>query len=109
MPIKIDSATAANAATLASISPNTTFIVLVLAVGIIYLLSLLLKNTALTQAIADRLDGRDEAAELLKAIRDEQLSQGSQMMTIQARLDTFERNLSNLERACKDAKTIIQA
>lgn len=96
--MKLDSATAANAVTLASINPSTALIVLVLGGGVIYLLSLLIKNTAITQAIADRMEGSDETAELIKAIRSDQLksneerkSQGLRIMAIEGRLDRLER------------------
>ena len=107
--MKLDSATAANAVTLASINPSTALVVLVLGAGLIYLLSLLIKNTAITQAIADRLEGNDQTAATVKAIREDQLksneerkSQGMQIVAIQGRLDNLERTVFSLARRCQD-------
>lgn len=104
--MNIDSATAANVSTLASINPSTALIVLVLGLGIIYLLSLLLKSTALTQAIADRMDG-DDTADVVREIRADQLrsneerrNHGLQIVAIQGRLDHLERVVGRMEKKC---------
>ena len=105
----MDSATAANAATLASANPSTALIVLVLGAGLIYLLSLLIKNTAITQAIADRMDGNDETAKTIKAIREDQIksneerkAHGMQIVAIQGRLDNLERTVFSMVRRCNE-------
>lgn len=107
--MKLDSTTTANISTLAAMNPSTALVVLVLGIGLIYLLSLLIKNTAITQAIADRMDGNDETAETIKAIRADQLksneerkSQGQQIVAIQGRLDNLERTVFSLVRRCQD-------
>lgn len=96
--MQLDSTTTANVATLASATPSTGLIVLVLGVGIVYLLSLLLKNNKLTEAIAEKMDQGDETARLVKEIREGQIvsnserkAQGMRITAIEGRLDKLER------------------
>lgn len=96
--LKIDSATAANAATLASVTPSTGLIVLVLGIGIVYLLSLLLKNNKLTEAIAEKMDQGDETARLVKEIREGQIVSNSERKAQGLRITAIEGRLDKLER-----------
>ena len=99
----LDSATAANAATIAAINPSTALVVLLLGLGIIYLLACLLKNTELTRSIIDRLDD-DATLATVKDIRADQLKsnqerkeQGLRITAIEGRMDKLERKVETLD------------
>lgn len=98
--MQLDSATTANIGTVATLNPSAAMVTLLLGAGLVYLLSLVLKNGKLTEAIAERLEGGEETMALLKAIREDQIKsnaerkeQGIRITAIEGRLDSQGREL----------------
>lgn len=101
----LDSTTAAAVATVATTNPGIGLIVLVLIVGVIYLLSLLLRNTRITEAIAAKVEHNEESAQILREIRKDQVEsnkerkeQGVRITAIEGRLDIVEKDVASVMR-----------
>ena len=106
--LALDSATAANAATIASVNPSTALIVLVLGGGMIYLLSLLLKNTAITKLVAEKLASSDETAQTIRDIRAGQIESNKERRELGIRIAAVEGRMDRLERICGQHGTYLE-